>query len=67
MHAVVARVRRGLDAAVVVAATAAGHAVRSLPGAGGALSVSYGLWLAWEPLGFIALGGFLLLVDRRVP
>lgn len=43
-----------------------GSAMRTLPGVAGALLVSYGLYLAWLPLGFIAAGAFLLLIDRRV-
>jgi len=42
-------------------------AVRGGPGIAGALLVAFGLWLAWAPLGFVAAGVFLLLVDRRVP
>ncbi len=37
------------------------------PGLAGALAVSYGLWVAWVPLGFVALGAFLLVADRRIP
>jgi hypothetical protein len=44
-----------------------GRFLRTTPGVLGALLVSYGLYRAWLPLGFIAAGGFLLLVDRRVP
>jgi hypothetical protein len=54
-------------AAAGQAAAAAGHAARVGPGLAGALCVAYGLKLAWPPLGFIALGVFLLLADRRVP
>ncbi|WIM97692.1 hypothetical protein ACTOB_001240 [Actinoplanes oblitus] len=43
-----------------------GRALRTLPGLAGALLVSFGLYLAWVPLGVIALGAFLLLIDRRV-
>lgn len=43
-----------------------GRVLRTVPGVCGALFVSYGLFLAWVPLGFIAVGGFLLLLDRRV-
>ncbi|MEV6420620.1 hypothetical protein [Streptomyces sp. NPDC051662] len=53
------------------AASAAGTAVRLsvqiVPGTAGAGLVSYGLWLAWELLGFICAGAFLLLLDWRVP
>jgi hypothetical protein len=55
-------------AAVLGSATRyAGALARSGPGALGALLVSYGAHLAWHPLGFIAAGVFLLLLDRRVP
>lgn len=62
-----ASLRRGWGTATVRAAELAGHTVRSVPAAGGVLLTCYGLWLAWEPLGFIAGGGFLLLIDRKVP
>lgn len=64
---VAARLRRGWNAATVRAAEAAGQVLRSVPAAGGILLSCYGLWLAWEPLGFIAGGVFLLLLDRKVP
>lgn len=48
-------------------AEAAGYVARGGPGVLGAGCVSFGLWLAWAPLGFVALGAFLLLVDRRMP
>ncbi|MFI2437414.1 hypothetical protein [Streptomyces sp. NPDC018693] len=57
---------RGLKAAGVAAA-GAGHGLRHFPGVAGPLCVSYGLWLAWAPLGYVALGGFLLWADRRMP
>jgi len=37
-----------------------------LPGALGAALVVAGLSFIWWPLGLIALGAFLLLVDRRL-
>lgn len=40
---------------------------RTVPGVAGASLVSYGLFDAWHPLGWIAAGGFLLILDRRVP
>jgi len=49
------------------AAAGAGTGLRLLPGVAGPLLASYGLWLAWAPLGFMALGGFLLWADRRMP
>ncbi|TLQ45764.1 hypothetical protein [Streptomyces marianii] len=48
-------------------AVLAGMTARVLPGVGGAALVSYGLWLAWQPLGFVTAGAFLLLLDRRMP
>jgi hypothetical protein len=49
------------------AAERSGRLMRTAPGGVGALLVSYGLYRAWLPLGFIAAGAFLLLIDRRVP
>jgi len=53
-------------------ASVAGHLVRlvrrlsgSLVGALGVALVSFGLWLAWAPLGFVGLGAFLILIDWR--
>ena len=40
---------------------------RGLPGLAGAVLVSVGFGLAWLPLGLIAAGGFLLLLDWRIP
>ncbi|MDX3024062.1 hypothetical protein [Streptomyces acidiscabies] len=48
-------------------AEAAGRTVRLGPGLAGAGLVAYGVWLAWPPLGFVVLGAFLLLTDRRMP
>lgn len=56
-----------LSSVVGVLAQAAGFGVRHLPGLLGPLLVAYGLGMAWAPLGWIALGGFLLLADRRIP
>ena len=53
--------------AVGAAAELLARCLRLGPGLAGALAVSYGLWLAWVPLGFIALGAFLLVADRRIP
>ena len=41
-------------------------AVRSIPGAGGALAVSYGLGQIYHPLFWVAIGLFALLVDNRM-
>jgi hypothetical protein len=54
-------------ATVGAAADWSGQIMRTVPGAGGALLVSYGLWEAWHPLGFVTAGAFLLVLDRRVP
>lgn len=45
----------------------AGRATRSIPGVGGALLVCWGLGQIYQPLLYVSLGGFLLLVDRQVP
>lgn len=58
--------RRLLSQVTGYAAERFGSVLRTLPGVLGALLISYGLYLAWLPLGFIAAGGFLLLIDRRV-
>lgn len=67
MRTVAARARAGWTVFTVKAAAVAGSLLRSVPGAAGALLVSYGAWQAWEPAGPIVAGGFLLLLDRRVP
>lgn len=63
VRAVVARL---WPAALTRAAVIAGLTVRNVPEAAGALLIAYGLGLAWRPLGFIALGGFLLLSGRKL-
>lgn len=59
--------RKRWRAAAGRAAGAAGLCLRAAPGVLGAFLVAYGLWLVWVPLGFVALGAFLLLADRRMP
>lgn len=44
-----------------------GSAVRSIPGASGALLIAYGAWQAWPPAGPVVAGLFLLAADRRIP
>lgn len=61
------RLRRWWQAATGAAAAGAGTGLRLGPGVLGPLLVSYGLWLAWAPLGFVAMGAFLIAVDRRIP
>jgi hypothetical protein len=61
------RARKMIQLASGYVAERSGRLLRTTPGVLGALLVSYGLYRAWLPLGFIASGGFLLLVDRRVP
>jgi hypothetical protein len=39
--------------------------VDALPGALGVMLVAYGLGLAWRPLGFIAVGLALIIIDWR--
>ncbi|MEU3972350.1 hypothetical protein [Streptomyces bacillaris] len=53
--------------ALGAAAHTTGATARVVPGIGGAVLVSYGMWLAWAPLGVTAAGVFLLLLDRRMP
>lgn len=71
MTALVARLRPRWEAVLGQAADLAGVVVRQvgrgLPGMAGPLLICYGLALAWRPLGFIAGGIFLLLLDRRIP
>lgn len=40
---------------------------RGVPGVAGPLLICYGLGQMYQPLLFLAAGGFLLLLDRRVP
>jgi hypothetical protein len=61
------RWRERWQTAAGAAAAAVGFCLRMVPGVMGPLLVAYGLWLAWAPLGFIALGAFLVLADRRIP
>ncbi|WP_433382782.1 hypothetical protein [Streptosporangium sp. CA-115845] len=42
-----------------------GEACRWLPGLAGAACVCVGLALIYRPLGLLAAGAFLLLLDRR--
>ncbi len=53
--------------ALGAAAHGAGATARVVPGIAGPVLVSYGMWLAWAPLGFAAAGAFLLALDRRMP
>lgn len=71
MTGLAARLRPRWDALTVKVAEAAGVGLRQLgrtfPGVAGPLLVCYGLYDLFHPLGFIAAGGFLLVLDRRVP
>lgn len=53
------------------AAELAGATLRAVslaaPGVLGAGLVCVGLWMVWQPLAALAAGGFLLLLDRRMP
>ncbi|MFU0241672.1 hypothetical protein ACKI1J_38780 [Streptomyces scabiei] len=61
------RWRERWRSAVGAAAELLARCLRIGPGLAGPFLVSYGLWLAWVPLGFIAFGAFLILIDRRIP
>lgn len=71
MTAIAARLRPRWDAAVGYAAELVGRVVgrvgRGLPGIAGPLLICYGIYEVYSPLAFIVAGGFLLLLDRRVP
>lgn len=58
------------EAAVGRLAEWTGAAIRrvgvSVPGVGGPLLVSVGLWMAWRPLGVVFAGAVLWSLDRRV-
>lgn len=70
MTVLAARLRPRWDLAVARLATGAGvlfgRIGRGLPGVGGPLLVSAGLWMAWPPLGLIFAGLALWALDRRV-
>lgn len=59
------RVQVGARAAEVAGAVMRRVGV-SLPGIGGPVLVSAGLWMAWEPLGVVFAGAVLWALDRRV-
>lgn len=71
MTALVARMRPRLTEVAGKAAEVTGAAVgrvgRSVPGVAGPLAIAYGCHEIYSPLGWIVAGGFLLLLDRRVP
>ena len=46
--------------------TSTDRIVRYLPGALGAACIVAGAALIWWPLGLVAFGAFLLLIDRRL-
>ena len=50
----------------LVTADRAGEVARSVPGAAGALMVSWGLGQVYRPLFWITLGLFALAIDRRM-
>lgn len=68
--------RRGNEVLLVLAGaigTAAGFLLdkapkvaRLVPAVAGPLLIAYGLGLAWRPLGFMAMGVFLLWADRNI-
>jgi uncharacterized membrane protein HdeD (DUF308 family) len=46
--------------------TWAPQVARLVPAVVGPLFIAYGLGLAWRPLGFMAIGMFLLWADRNI-
>lgn len=59
------RVRAAWGATAAAAGAGVALLVRGAPGLAGAGLVCYGLYAAWRPLGWVAAGVFLLLLDRR--
>lgn len=59
------RLRKQGRALVLKGADRAGEVVRSVPGAAGALMLSWGLGEMYHPLLWVSLGLFALAVDRR--
>lgn len=62
MRAVALRSRTGL----LKVAAWMGTAVRSVPGAAGALLISGGVYEIYRPAGIIAAGLFLITLDRQL-
>lgn len=67
MRAAAAVWRPRVATTLMKAADWVGVAVRSVPGAGGALAIAYGCHEIYSPLGWIVAGGFLLALDRKTP
>jgi hypothetical protein len=69
--ALAARLRPSWTAALGRLAELAGRAARQVgrgvPGTAGPLLICYGIHQMYVPAAFIVAGGFLLLLDRRVP
>jgi hypothetical protein len=62
MRATAVRSRAGL----LKVAAWAGAAVRSVPGAAGALLISGGIYEVYRPAGIITAGLFLIALDRQL-
>jgi hypothetical protein len=62
MRAVAVRSRTGM----LKVAAWAGAAVRSVPGAAGALLISGGIYEIYRPAGIIAAGLFLIALDKQL-
>jgi hypothetical protein len=60
-------VRARIRAVVLATADRAGEVTRSIPGAAGALMLSWGLGQMYRPLLWVSLGLFALAIDRRMP
>lgn len=55
-----------IGAAVGFLLDKAPKAARFVPAVAGPLLIAYGFGLAWRPLGFMAMGAFLLWADRNI-
>lgn len=55
-----------LGAVLGVLLSGSREAARALPGAAAAGCIAVGMFKAWEPLGWIAIGAVLLVLDRRI-
>lgn len=55
-----------LTVLAVLLGTVLNRAGKGFPGTVGPLAVCVGLWMAWPPLGIIALGLILWSLDRKI-
>lgn len=66
MSARAAKAHSRLSTTILTAARWTGLGMRSVPGAAGALLVSYGAWQVFAPAGAVVAGLFLLALDRTL-